>query len=219
MSKTYRNPAAFKRGLEDRIKAKARSNDVDVNRFRQLMLFERFLSRVYECWGDAVILKGGYALELRLTRARTTKDIDLRLIGDLTSLVANLQKAAREQGEDFLTFEIRNARNHSEMHGEQIVYDGIRLDVVGQLGGHPYGAPFHLDISMADKIVLPPDLVSGTNFFDFVGIPQLSHLIYPVEAHIAEKLHALSYPRPQERPNSRLKDLVDIGLLASLHYS
>jgi len=35
-----------------------------------------------------------------------------------------------------------------------------------------------------------------------------------VETHIAEKLHAYAMPRP--RPNSRVKDLLDIALLASI---
>ena len=37
--------------------------------------------------------------------------------------------------------------------------------------------------------------------------------IYPIETHVAEKLHA--YTMPRERPNSRVKDLPDIALLAS----
>ena len=35
-----------------------------------------------------------------------------------------------------------------------------------------------------------------------------------METHIAEKLHAYAMPRP--RPNSRVKDLLDIALLASI---
>jgi hypothetical protein len=36
--------------------------------------------------------------------------------------------------------------------------------------------------------------------------------VYPVETHVAEKLHA--YTLPRSKPNSRVKDLVDIALLA-----
>lgn len=38
--------------------------------------------------------------------------------------------------------------------------------------------------------------------------------VYPVETHIAEKLHA--YTLPRQRPNSRVKDLPDLALLASV---
>jgi hypothetical protein len=38
--------------------------------------------------------------------------------------------------------------------------------------------------------------------------------VYPLETHIAEKLHA--YTLPRKRPNSRVKDLPDIALLAGI---
>ena len=38
--------------------------------------------------------------------------------------------------------------------------------------------------------------------------------LYPVETHIAEKLHA--YTLPRLRPNSRVKDLPDLALLATV---
>ncbi|MEQ8763101.1 MAG: hypothetical protein RL885_04185 [Planctomycetota bacterium] len=41
-------------------------------------MFDRLLARIVLELGDAVILKGGLAVELRIEKARTTKDIDLR---------------------------------------------------------------------------------------------------------------------------------------------
>jgi len=37
--------------------------------------------------------------------------------------------------------------------------------------------------------------------------------LYPIETHIAEKFHA--YTMPRARPNTRVKDLPDIALLAT----
>jgi Nucleotidyl transferase AbiEii toxin, Type IV TA system len=37
--------------------------------------------------------------------------------------------------------------------------------------------------------------------------------LYPIETHIAEKLHA--YTMPRTRPNTRVKDLPDLALLAT----
>jgi hypothetical protein len=37
--------------------------------------------------------------------------------------------------------------------------------------------------------------------------------LYPIETHIAEKLHA--YTMPRTRPNTRVKDLPDMALLAT----
>lgn len=49
---------------------------------------------------------------------------------------------------------------------------------------------------------------------DFIGVDPPSIQIYPIETHIAEKLHAYTMPRP--RPNSRVKDLRDIALLGTI---
>lgn len=47
----------------------------------------------------------------------------------------------------------------------------------------------------------------------FAGIAPPTLRIYPLETHVAEKLHAYTMPRP--RPNSRVKDLPDIAPLAT----
>jgi nucleotidyltransferase AbiEii toxin of type IV toxin-antitoxin system len=44
-------------------------------------VFDRLLARVTRVLGKAAMLKGGLVLELRLERARTTRDVDLRLVG------------------------------------------------------------------------------------------------------------------------------------------
>jgi hypothetical protein len=47
----------------------------------------------------------------------------------------------------------------------------------------------------------------------FAGIAPPKLRLYPIETHIAEKLHA--YTMPRARPNSRVKDLPDLALLAT----
>lgn len=78
--RTYASPAVFKQALEQRLRA-ATGSGPDLARRRQLLVFDRFLARIVRTLGDAAMLKGGLVLELRLSRARTTKDIDLRLMG------------------------------------------------------------------------------------------------------------------------------------------
>lgn len=50
----YKTPAAFKAALEQRLK-QASSGGADLNRQRQLLIFERFLARIVQRMGDAVI--------------------------------------------------------------------------------------------------------------------------------------------------------------------
>lgn len=54
----YATPAAFKQAVEQRLR-NASSSGADLARRRQLLVFERFLARVQQLAGDAVVLKGG----------------------------------------------------------------------------------------------------------------------------------------------------------------
>jgi hypothetical protein len=72
----YATAAAFKQAVETRLRATS-SSGTDFARRRQLLVFDRFLARITRELGDSVILKGGLVVELRVERARTTRDIDL----------------------------------------------------------------------------------------------------------------------------------------------
>ena len=54
----------------------------------------------------------------------------------------------------------------------------------------------------------------ASDVLEFAGIAPPTLRIYPIVSHVAEKLHAYTMPRP--RPNSRVKDLPDLALLASV---
>lgn len=56
-------------------------------------------------------LKGGLVLELRLERARTTKDIDIRLAGSIADILPRLQAPGRLDLYDFMTFEVLPERS------------------------------------------------------------------------------------------------------------
>lgn len=76
----YASPLRFKDALEQRL-WNAATDGVDFARVRQMVVFDGFLARMSAGLGDAALLKGGLVLELRLARARTTRDIDLRMMG------------------------------------------------------------------------------------------------------------------------------------------
>jgi hypothetical protein len=93
----YATPLAFKQALEQRLRSTSITG-ADFARRRQLLVFDRYLARLTQIVGDAVTLKGGLALELRLSRARTTKDIDLRMMGSTAEVLDRLQQAGRLGG-------------------------------------------------------------------------------------------------------------------------
>lgn len=212
-TRTYASPEAFKRALEQRLRSAATAG-TDLVRRRQLLVFDRFLARLARELGNTMMLKGGLALELRLERARTTKDVDLRMAGSPDGLLDRLQEAGRLDLGDFLAFEILPHPEHPEIEREDMPYNGLRFRVEGRLAGKRYGEPFGLDVAFADAIFGEPDELAAEDVLDFIGVPPPVLRVCPIETHIAEKVHA--YTLPRQRVNSRVKDLPDLALLATI---
>lgn len=211
-ARTYASPAAFKQALEARLRADATHRVRPIHRQRQLLVFDRFLARVMEVLGERVIVKGGVVLELRLDRARTTKDVDLRVLGDPDALAAQLRAACALDVGDHLRFECSPDPEHPTIEGEGIVYAGRRFRASAQLAGKPYGNHFGVDAGFADRLVEAPEIIPGSAFLEFAGVAASRLRVYPRESHVAEKLHA--YTLPRSRVNTRVKDLPDLALLA-----
>lgn len=159
------------------------------------------------------MLKGGLVLELRLARARTTKDIDLRMMGEPGEILERLQSAGRIELGDFMRFEVQRDRRHPLIQGDGMKYSGHRFAAECRLAGKIYGRPFGIDIGFGDPLVGDPDEIVTDDLLAFAGVPPAKVRVYPVASHIAEKLHAYTLRRP--RPNSRIKDLPDIALLGT----
>ena len=73
--------------------------------------FDRLLARFFAEKNAPWLLKGGYAMELRLRTARTTKDIDISLPAEMVDafgrdVVKLVQQSARIELADFFTFVI-----------------------------------------------------------------------------------------------------------------
>jgi len=210
--RSYSSPAAFKQALEQRLRASARSG-AELARKRQLLVFDRFLARVVLVLGDAATLKGGLVLELRLERARTTNDVDLRLLGSPRDVLERLQEAGRLDLGDFMSVEVGANGDHPEIQNEAMQYDGLRFRAECKLGGKVYGQPFGVDVAFGDPILGEPEVMVADDVLAFAGVAPPSLRLYPIETHVAEKLHA--YTLPRARPNSRVKDLPDLALLAT----
>jgi hypothetical protein len=199
MTRRYSSAADFKQALENHLRRKA--TGLDVTRRRQRLVFQRLLTRIAHKLGQTVVLKGGLALELRLERARTTRDVDLVLFGSEAALLERLQALGQEDHGDFLTFEIQPSKDTPEVTGDGVLYGGKRFRVEAKLAGKLYGAPFGLDIVFGGHMLGEATPVVDEDYLGF-------------ETHLAEKLHAYTLPRPS--PNSRVRDLPDMALLATV---
>jgi hypothetical protein len=213
MVRTYASPEAFKQALEQRLRTSARTG-AEITRTRQLLVFHRFLARVVAVFGDAAILKGGLVLEIRIERARATRDIDLRMTGSPGNVLAELQQAARRDLSDFMSFEVGADEDHPVIQNDGMQYSGLRFRAACRLAGKLYGQPFGVDVAFGDPILGEPEIAVAEDILGFAGIAPPRLRLYPIETHVAEKLHA--YTMPRARPNSRVKDLPDIALLATV---
>ncbi|MCY1018342.1 nucleotidyl transferase AbiEii/AbiGii toxin family protein [Pyxidicoccus sp. MSG2] len=209
----YASPVAFKQALEQRLRSASRDGQELVRR-RQRLVFERFLARVGQVFGDAVTLKGGLVLELRIERARATKDVDLRLTGTPAGLLTRLQTAGQLELGDFMQFEVHSDANHPELQNEGMKHEGFRFRAECQLAEKRYGEVFGVDVVLDDPRLDEPEFIVAPDVLGFAGVAPPRVRLYPVAAHIAEKLHA--YTLPRSRPNSRVKDLPDLALLAGV---
>jgi hypothetical protein len=209
----YRSPIGFKAALEERLRRDS-AGGIDISRRRQLVVFTRMIARIQVALGDATVLKGGFALEVRLDVARSTRDIDLVLRGSDAQLLERLQAAGQLDLNDFMTFEVQPDKNSPEITGEGVRYGGRRFRVECRLAGKLYGALFGLDIVLGGPMLGTPSAIETESFLDFAGVPPPVVHVLPVETHLAEKLHA--YTLPRSTMNSRVRDLPDMALLGTI---
>ena len=186
-AKTYETPAAFKRALEDRLKAGSKTG-VDFARRRQLLVFDRFLARVAATFGDAAILKGGLVLELRLERARTTKDIDLRLQGQSDDVLPKLRAAGQLDLGDFMAFEVGANPDNPEITGDGARYDGFRYRAECRLAEKVYGQRFGVDVAFGDPLLGEVELITADDMLAFAGIAPPTLRVYPVPPDVSAVL-------------------------------
>jgi predicted nucleotidyltransferase component of viral defense system len=209
--KDYSNPSSFKAALEAKLRVKS-GGGPSLERARQLVVFDRFLARIVRVFGDAVILKGGLALEMRTHGVRTTKDVDLSVSGSRDAILERLQASGRLDLGEYFVFEIGEDPVHPTINNDGMQYTGVRFRAQCKLAGRKYGWPFGIDVAFEKPVFGEPEELEADDILDFAGIAPPKLRVYPIETHIAEKLHA--YTMPRSRPNSRVKDLPDLALLA-----
>lgn len=215
--KQYASAAAFRVALESRLKTMAQAEGLDLQRLRRQAAFDRLLCHLFAKPDAPWLLKGGYAMELRLKASRTTRDIDLALrrlpvaSADWEANVADVLESLREAGtldlKDFFTFVFGNAMRDLDA----APYGGARFPVDARLAGRTF-AKFHLDVSTGDVLREPYEALSGRDWLGFAGIASATFPAVSPEEQFAEKLHAYTLPRVG-RENTRVKDLVDLVLL------
>lgn len=214
----YTTAPSFRNAIEARIAKIAKETEMDIQRLRRDIAFDRLLVRLFEMPSPPWALKGGYAMQLRTDSARTTKDVDLAIkeaklfstdpeTRNDSILKAIIEQAAIDLG-DFFSFRITGPISDLSAPPE----GGVRFHVETRLADRTF-EKFHLDIGAGDVWNNPLEQIESSDLLSFAGFEPRNLLLIPKEQQFAEKLHAYTLPRPEERPNSRVKDLIDMNLL------
>lgn len=190
---------------------RAAGDGAHLARDRKRVAFERLLARLNEVAPGDWLLKGGFALDLRLAdRARATRDVDLDWQADEEELAETLIEAAGVNGDDFFTFSIERTGTPPERLGGT-----HRFRVTANLAGRLFET-FLLDIGLRSSLVDEPDTLTTTDLLSFAEIDPIEIPAVRLERHIAEKVHAYTRRYGDDQPSSRVKDLIDLVLMSEL---
>jgi len=206
----YKTGRDFRQALKTRLRNINLETEMPLVRLRKLVAFDRFLIRLVHFQPDDWVLKGGYALQLRLgDRARTTKDIDLLTKEQKNKIQPALQAAGFLDLGDWFSFEVAPATEIA-VKGPSV----LRFSIRALLDSRAFES-FHIDVGVGDPIIGPIDYLETPDLLSFANLEPVRIPCYPVNQQIAEKLHAYSR-LPGSGSSSRVKDFIDIILLAEL---
>lgn len=209
----YETAKAFRTALEQRLKNEAEASGVALLRLRKRVAFERFLARLAASESSGWVLKGAFALELRLgLRARTTKDIDLGRADDEEAATEHLEAATHVDLGDFFVFEVRRTPALDAATG----FHAVRYTVRANLDNCLF-EQFPIDVAFSEATPIHAEPLFGANSLEFADVAALQLPVISLEQHVAEKLHAYTgaFGRDQ-RESTRVKDLVDLVLIGEL---
>ncbi len=208
----YETPEAFRTALEQRLKNEATTSGVALMRLRKRVAFERFLARLAASESGGWLLKGAFALELRLgLRTRTTKDIDLGRADDEEAATEHLNAATGVELGDFFDFEIRRtpALDAAGFHA-------VRYTVRADLAGRRF-EQFPVDVAFSEQSPIEAESLFAASSLGFAEVAALQLPVIVLEQHVAEKFHAYTGSYGQgERESTRVKDLVDLVLIGEV---
>ncbi|MEU3275583.1 nucleotidyl transferase AbiEii/AbiGii toxin family protein [Streptomyces antibioticus] len=216
MTGRYRDAADLRRALEARLKQDADATGTDLARRRRMVVFDRMAARLAEDTAGGWVLKGGAVMEFRLTgRARTTKDLDLALRpedgsdaeGDEVRELLIDALAVDLDGDGFRFRVAAPAPLRADTAGR----GGWRFSVEAHLAGKLF-AGVRVDVVDRGEEIARTERLPLPNTLDFAGTPQRTVEAVERRQHFAEKLHAFTRDYG-DRPNTRVKDLVDLVLL------
>lgn len=171
---------------------------------------ERFLYRLgLSSYRDRFILKGAMLYSLWGGAVyRPTRDLDLEGFGsnsenEILAVFRNILSI--EAGDDGIQYQVETLAIESIL--EEADDHGLRVQFQAVLG--KARLPIQIDVGFGDAVEPPP---IDVEFPTLLGHPAPHIRSYPMEAVVAEKMHAIVV---RGASNSRMKDFLDLHFLSS----
>lgn len=198
-------PAGRRTSLLVRMGNAARDAGMVARRIHLVVAIDRLLVRLLEAAPGGWVVKGGYANQLRRPdNARFTEDLDLKIDAAIETAPELLASGfAMDLADDF-SYEVAAAP--AALEGPP--GGGLRFVVVARLTGTEL-VRFKVDVSAADVVVGELESYLSDPVLERLGFRRARFPVYPINQHVAEKLHVLTLPRDVE--NTRARDLVDLA--------
>lgn len=211
----YQTPSSFRSALKDRFGQITKSDRrYSLNELQRQFGYDRALARLFSSSeADQWVLKGAGALLARLETARHSKDVDVffdATDADIDGAVEALRVALQIDLGDHFSFDITRVTPLREEA------KGARVHVSARLGPARF-VTFHIDVVVATAMTATPDIVAPLTPLDIEGLVRPDYRVFPVPDHLADKLCATigTYSKDgQSASSSRVKDLVDIAIIA-----
>lgn len=206
----YQDATSFRQALEQHLKDQADGDGARLARSRKRVAFDRLLARLAVVAPGQWLLKGGFALDLRLSvQARSTKDVDVEWRADEADLLDILLDAAAQDLNDSFVLTIERAGVPEDRLG-----GSHRFKVSTALAGRLFES-FVLDVGHGAEGSSHSETLRTDDLLAFAGIGPTEVEAVTLEMQVAEKLHAMTRTYEGGRTSTRTKDLVDIVLIAS----
>lgn len=223
MSEDYRDWAAVMAAM----KAAAAKNVKDgrahsVAEQLTMARFDRFLSRVFAAGEESEwLLKGGTSMLARVSRTRTTKDVDLAAEAtDLDEAIEALRETASRDLGDHVRFEISSVKEAGGKDQQPGV--ATRRVTFACLDAHTGRLLGHVPVDVA--VGTPPigtveTVEPATRLRLNKALASHPYRLFPLADHIADKVTAtLATNYPGGNRSSRVKDLVDLVVIAKTQH-
>jgi predicted nucleotidyltransferase component of viral defense system len=203
----YPSPAAFRAGIDTRLRNYARRVGVPVQVVRRQAALEQLMARLAHVAPGRWALKGGLALDTRLPEhARASMDMDIDHILGAAAAREDLTRAAAQDLRDHFAFAIVGT--------EEVQEGGSRLALRYRFEASVAGVAFEslqVDVTNLAPDVWEVERAQRPGLLSEVGLGPIDVMLVPLERQVAEKLHA--YTRRYNGESTRVRDLVDLIII------